>query len=135
MPEHNVAQDLRLPMSLLNTKTFFAVLAGVFVVGMLFGWALFGGGETATHVQGLAGVVRNPEVEQGLTRCGLAPRGERCVLYVMNNRLREIRASDLFERAEQMTGVAKFRIDMANVDYTSTIIRPGEFAQIAIPKD
>ena len=44
MPEHNVAQDLRLPMSLLNTKTFFAVLAGVFVVGMLFGWALFGGG-------------------------------------------------------------------------------------------
>ena len=53
----------------------------------------------------------------------------------MNNRLREIRASDLFERAEQMTGVAKFRIDMANVDYTSTIIRPGEFAQIAIPKD
>ena len=131
--EHNVAKDLRLPPALLNTKAFLILIVGVFILGMLFGGAVFGGGETSAPVQGLRGVVPNPEVEKGLHRCGVAPRGERCVVYIMNNRLREIRASELFDRAEQMTGVAKFRIEMANVDYTSTLIKPGEFAQVAIP--
>lgn len=136
MPESNVVKDLRLPLSLLNTKTFLAIIVVVFLIGIAFGGALFGGGSKNTQANtGLKGLVRNTDVENGLTRCGLAPRGERCVLYVMNNIRREVKASELFDRAAQMTGVARYRIDLANVAYTTTIIKPGQIAQIAIPKD
>ena len=133
MPESNVAQDLRLPMSLMKTKVFMALMIGVFVVGILFGAALFGGGKPEVVSQGLNGVVENPDAEKGLPRCGYAPRGERCVLYVMNNIRKEIKAQELFKLVSQLASVSEFLIQTANVGYASTIIRPGYFAQFVIP--
>ncbi|MBP5160756.1 MAG: hypothetical protein ILP11_01745 [Alphaproteobacteria bacterium] len=133
MPDSNVVEDLRLPVSLLKTKVFIAMMIGIFVVGILFGAALFGGGKQAVVSQGLSGVVENPDAEKGLRRCGYAPRGERCVLYVMNNIRKEIKAQELFKLVSQLASVSEFLIQTANVGYASTIIRPGYFAQFVIP--
>lgn len=133
LPDSNVSKDLRLPMSLMKTKIFLALMAGVFVVGILFGAALFGGGKQEVVSQGLTGVVDNPDAEKGLPRCGYAPRGERCVLYVMNNVRKEIKAQELFKLVSQLASVSEFLIQTANVGYASTIIRPGYFAKFVIP--
>ena len=133
VPESNVVKDLRLPASLLKTKVFLALMIGVFVVGILFGSALFGGGKQAVVTQGLGGIVENPDAEKGLARCGRASRGERCVLYVMNNIRKEIKAQELFKLVSQLASVSEFLIQTANVGYASTIIKPGYFAQFVIP--
>ena len=84
--------------SMLASKPMLIIVAAVFVVGVLLGALLFGGGETpAPVVQGLQGVVRNPDITQPLKRCGRETEASSaCVLYVMNHATYEKLARDFF---------------------------------------
>ena len=135
IPENNIIKDLRIPPFLLKTKVFVFVLIGVFTLGLLFGLALSGGDKSSKPQQALLGnlLVPNPDIEKGLRRCGVAARTDRCVLYIMNSLRKEVKVSEMFPLAAQLTNIPSYRIQMDNIDYNSTIIKPGQFAQISVP--
>ena len=109
------------------------ILAAViaFVIGFIFAKIL--GGEQKIVHNGLQEVVLNGEVPQGRARCGKAPTGQGCVLYIMNPQRQELSARDFYDLAAQLTGRQRFVIETGNMRYSNTKIRPGEIAQFNIP--
>ena len=102
-----------------------------FVVGFIFAM-MMGGEQTVTH-NGLQGVVVNAEVPPGRARCGNAPAGQGCVLYIMNPQRQELNARDFYDLASQLTGRQRFVIETGNMRYSNMKIRPGEIGQFNIP--
>ena len=129
--EHNMASDFGLPPSFVSTKVllflFFLFLAvgggGGYFVGMLQN-------EKSNE---LPGVVSNSEIPKGRPRCGIAQKGQGCVLYLMNAQRREIEGRDLFARASEILGIPKFQIETANIRYATVRIPPGYIALLNIP--
>lgn len=102
---------------------FIGVLAGKFVLG-----------SSSQVVQsGLQGVVINPEVPKGRSRCGVAEKTQGCVLYVMNPQRQELNGRDFYDLAAQLTGRQRFMIETGNMRYSSIKIKPGAIAQLNIP--
>lgn len=102
---------------------FIGVLAGKFVLG-----------SSSQVVQnGLQGVVVNPEVPKGRSRCGVAEKTQGCVLYVMNPQRQELNGRDFYDLAAQLTGRQRFMIETGNMRYSSIKIKPGSIAQLNIP--
>lgn len=102
---------------------FIGVLAGKFVLG-----------SSSQVVQnGLQGVVVNPEVPKGRSRCGVAEKTQGCVLYVMNPQRQELNGRDFYDLAAQLTGRQRFMIETGNMRYSSIKIKPGAIAQLNIP--
>lgn len=130
--DDNFAAQFNLPPVLLTTKVMGAILAGVFLFGILFGATVFGG-TTKTTTSGLQGVVRNPEVPAGRKRCGIAERTQGCVLFMMNATRRDREARSFYDEAARITGVPSYTIELGNIEYATSIIRPGFLAQINIP--
>ena len=120
---------------MLSSKPTMIIVAVVFLLGLLFGSLIFGGGETpAPVVQGLQGVVRNPDITQPLKRCGRETEASAaCVLYVMNHATYEKLARDFFEVAVSAMGRSNMLISVDNVRYANLKIPPGYFAEIKIP--
>ncbi len=105
------------------------------VIAFVIGFAvarMFGGEQKIVH-SGLQEVVLNGEVPQGRARCGKAPAGQGCVLYIMNPQRQELSARDFYDLAAQLTGRQRFVIETGNMRYSNTKIRPGEIAQFNIP--
>lgn len=129
--EHNMASDLGLPPAFVKTKVlvplffFFMVLGGC--VGY-FGSLLQGksGGE-------MPGVVNNAEIPKGRPRCGIAQKGQGCVLYVMNAQRREMEGRDFFGMAADVLSIPRFQIETANIRYATMRIPPGYIALLNIP--
>ncbi len=130
--DNNFAAQLGLPPSILQTKVMVGVLCTVLFFGMMLGCTMSGGGGQ-THTQGLTGVVLNPEVPANRQRCGIAERTQGCVLYLQNPSRRDREARDFYQEASRMTGVASYTIELGNIEYATSIIRPGWIAQINIP--
>lgn len=132
MYDNNFAADLGLPPILLTTKIMGAVLVGVCFFGLILG-ALFFGGSKSVVTTGLEGVVANPEIPPGRRRCGIAEKTQGCTLYIMNAERRDREARDFYDEASRVTGVPAYTIKFGNVEYATSIIRPGYIAQINIP--
>ncbi len=130
--DDNFAAQFNLPPVLLTTKVMGAIIAGIFFFGILFGATVFGG-STKTTTSGLQGVVRNPEVPAGRKRCGIAERTQGCVLFMMNATRRDREARSFYDEAARITGVPSYTIELGNIEYATSIIRPGFLAQINIP--
>lgn len=130
--DDNFAADLNLPVKLLQTKYMAGILGATLLLGMIFG-ALFFSTETQQITQGLTGVVYNQDFIPNTPRCGIAPPGQRCVLYIMNSTRQDKYAENFFTDAVKLTGVASFNITMANSTYAKRLIKPGYIAQINIP--
>ena len=130
----NFAADLNLPPKVLETKVMSAILAGLFFFGMMMGCVMFSGGKSQT-VQGLDGIVANPDVRNkaGLRRCGTTDPNRECVLFIMNAKTFDRLGSEFYQEAQNVTGVPKYSIQLANVQYANALIRPGYIAQIYIP--
>ncbi len=128
--DNNFAAQFNLPPSILTTKAMSFILAGVFFFGIIFGANVFG---TSTTTHGLQGVILNPGVPEGRKRCGIAEKTEGCVLFMMNASQRDREVRSFYEQAAAITNVPAYTIEMGNITYASTIIRPGYFAQINIP--
>lgn len=130
--EDNFATHFGLPPSVLKTKSMMIIFGIIFVVGLIFGGALFGGSSAPT-TQGLGGVVANPEVPKNRNRCGIAERTQGCVLYMMNATRRDREARSFYDEAARVTGVPSYTIELGNIEYATSLIRPGYIAQINIP--
>ncbi len=110
-----------------------AIVAVVF--GIILGAVMFGGsgGDPTPVVQGLQGIVSNPDIKTPLKRCGQVEASAACVLYIMNSLPYEKLAKDFFEAATAVTGRSTTIIGWDNVRYGGLKIPPGYFAQIKIP--
>lgn len=132
VPVKTFVEELNLPPKILETKVMGSVVAGIFLFGIMMGCAFFGG-DSKQVVQGLTDVVLNPDIRYNLRRCGQIDPNRECVLYIMNSQTRDRLGSDFFQEAQNMTGVQKYSIQLANVNYANALIRPGYIAQIYIP--
>ena len=134
MYANNFAAELNLPPKILETKVMGSILAGLFFFGMMMGCVMFGG-NTTTKVQGLDGIVANPDVQSkgALRRCGTIDPNKECVLFIMNAKTHDRLGSDFYQEAQNVTGVPKYSIQLSNVQYANALIRPGYIAQIYIP--
>jgi hypothetical protein len=132
---NNFAAELNLPPKVLETKVMGAILGGLFFFGMMFGCAVFGGGNTTSTVQGLNGVIQNPAVQNdpNVLRCGTVDPNSACVLYIMNAKTRDRLGSDFYQEAQEITGMPAYSIQLSNVNYANELIRPGHIAQLYIP--
>ena len=118
-------------MARLNAQKFIGILLLCFVLGLVFGKIMFSSEEVVRN--GLQGVVVNPEVPQGRSRCGVAEKTQGCVLYVMNPQRQELNGRDFYDLASQLTGRQRFVIETGNMRYSSVKIKPGNIAQLNIP--
>lgn len=114
-----------------NKKMLLIAAAVAFLVGFIFGKII--GGEQEIVYNGLQDVIVNAEVPQGRPRCGKAPAGQGCVLYIMNPQRQDLSARDFYDLAAQLTGRQRFVVETGNMRYSNTKIRPGEIAQFNIP--
>ena len=105
--DDNFAAQFNLPPVLLTTKVIGAIFAGIFLFGIIFG---------ATR-----------------QRCGIAEKTQGCVLFIMNATRRDREARSFYDEAARITGVPSYTIELGNIEYATSIIRPGFIAQINIP--
>ena len=111
-------------------KVLWIAIACLFL-GLIAGKFFFG---TSQIVQnGLQGVVVNPEVPKGRSRCGVAEKTQGCVLYIMNPQRQELNGRDFYDWAAQLTNRQRFVIETGNMRYSSVKIKPGAIAQLNIP--
>ena len=132
----NFAERLNLPQKVLSTKFMALLMSGVFFFGLLLGIFMFGGSsgsEPQTTQFTIGYIVTNPEVPAGRPRCGAAEQSQGCVLYIQNNKNREIEAKDFYPLVMQLTGMQRFQIETGNMRYAHKSIKPGWIAQFNIP--
>lgn len=115
----------------LDTKKLMWIALGCILFGLLLGKFMFSSEQVVRN--GLQGVVVNPEVPKGRTRCGVAEKTQGCVLYVMNPQRQELNGRDFYDLAAQLTGRQRFVIETGNMRYSSVKIKPGNIAQLNIP--
>ena len=115
-----------------KNKVFIIALACL-LVGLVVGKLFFGSSTSKIVQNGLQGVIMNPEVPQGRSRCGVAETTQGCVLYLMNPERRELNGRDFYDFASQLTKRPRFVIETGNIRYSSVKIKPGFIAQINIP--
>ncbi|MBQ2811555.1 MAG: hypothetical protein IJF12_05235 [Alphaproteobacteria bacterium] len=101
------------------------------LIGLILGNFMF---SSKTVVRdGLQGVIVNPEVPKGRSRCGIAEKTQGCVLYIMNPQRNELNGRDFYDLAAQLTGRQRFVIETGNMRYSTVKIKPGNIAQLNIP--
>ena len=115
-----------------RSKVFIVAMISL-LVGLLVGKFFFAPSSNAPQINGLQGVIFNPEVPQGRSRCGVAEKTQGCVLYLMNPERQELNGRDFYDGASQLTGRPRFIIETGNMRYSSKKIKPGQIAQINIP--
>ena len=129
--DDNMAASLGLPPVFIKTKMLlfiFCLMLGLgFASGYMFSKTVKTGGEE------LPGVVTNPEIPKGRPRCGLARKGQGCVMYVMNPSMREMNAKEFFPVVADLLEMPKFQVETANVRYSTTRIPPGYIGLFNIP--
>ena len=129
--EHNMASDLGLPPAFIKTKVLLPLFLFFLVCGGVLG--LFAGTMQNRSEAEMPGVVNNAEIPKGRPRCGIAQKGQGCVLYLMNAQRREVEAKEFFGMASDVLGVPKFQIETANIRYATMRIPPGYIALLNIP--
>ena len=87
------------------------------------------------HFRCLEGIVVNPDVPLGKSRCGLEEAQDDCILYIMNSKKHEVKGKDFYVDAAKQTNRDAFLISTGNIHYSSVNIKPGYIAQIYIPSD
>ena len=130
--DNNFAADFNLSPKVLQTKFISLIAGGILLFGMFFGCAM--APKSAPKQTGLGDIVLNPYVQNHpVPRCGQVDVNRACVLYVMNAKPQDRLGRDFFEDAANITGVAKYTIQINNVAYSEKLIRPGFITQIYIP--
>lgn len=129
--DDNMAADMGLPASFIKTKILVPLFIAFLAIGI--GAGMFIGNPRKVVSEELPGVVSNPEIPKGRPRCGLAQKGQGCVLYLMNAQRREAEAKEFFGMAADILGIPKFQIETANIRYATTRVPPGYIALFNIP--
>lgn len=127
----NLASDLGLPPAFVRAKVLIPLFFIVFVLGGVSGY--FGCMLKGQSAGDMPGVVHNMEIPKGRPRCGLAQKGQGCVLYLMNAKRNEVEGRDFFTMASEILNIPKFQIETANIRYSTMRIPPGYIALLNIP--
>lgn len=115
----------------LDIKKLVALAVLCLCMGLFIGKFLFSSEQVVNN--GLQGVVVNPEVPKGRSRCGVAEKSQGCVLYIMNPQRQDLSGRDFYDLASQLTGRQRFVIETGNMRYSTVKIKPGNIAQLNIP--
>ena len=115
-----------------RSKVFIVAMISL-LVGLLVGKFFFAPSTKMPSQSGLQGVVVNPEVPQGRSRCGMTEKTQGCVLYIMNPQRQELSGREFYDFASQLTGRPRFILETGNMRYSNQKIKPGFIAQINIP--
>ena len=117
-----------------KSKMFIVAMISL-LIGLLVGKFFFSSSSSSSKASqnGLQGVIMNPEVPQGRSRCGMAEKTQGCVLYLMNPERQELNGRDFYDWASQLTKRPRFIIETGNMRYSNAKIKPGYIAQINIP--
>jgi hypothetical protein len=115
----------------ISNSKLMMLLFGAILFGLILGKFFFSSEQMVNN--GLQGVVVNPEVPKGRTRCGIAEKTQGCVLYIMNSQRQELNGRDFYDLASQLTGRQRFVIETGNMRYSTIKIKPGNIAQLNIP--
>lgn len=118
---------------LIKNKAVIMLMALAVIFGALCSYMLLPSRHSGAAGRGLDGIVFNPDVPAGRSRCGLVEPHQGCVLYIMNPRNQEIAAKEFYTTASRWTQRERYLIEIGNMHYGSTIIKPGYIAQINIP--
>lgn len=129
--DDNMAASLGLPPAFIKTKVLLFIFCLMLGIGFAAGMGLAKTMKTGSDE--LPGVVSNPEIPKGRPRCGLARKGQGCVIYVMNPTQREMNAKEFFPVVADLLKMPKFQIETANVQYSTTRIPPGYIALFNVP--
>ena len=116
---------------MIEKKKVLMIAVACLFVGLIVGKFAFSSSEVVQN--GLQGVVVNPEVPKGRSRCGMVEKTQGCVLYVMNPQRQDMNGRDFYDLAAQQTGRQRFVIETGNMRYSSVRIKPGAIAQLNIP--
>jgi hypothetical protein len=127
----NMAADLGLPPLFIKTKMLFFLF--VFFLCLGGGVGFLGGTLKNKAINSMPGVVQNAEIPKGRPRCGIAQKGQGCVLYIMNAQRQEVEGRDFFGAAADILKVPRFQIETANIRYSTMRIPPGYIALLNIP--
>ncbi len=117
---------------LLRNKTVFMLLIIAALIGTIIGYILTPSSNNQA-ARGLDGIVKNQDLPQGRSRCGIAEPHQGCVLYIMNPKNHEVQAKDFYDIAAKWTRRERYLIETSNMSYSSVRIKPGHIAQINIP--
>ncbi len=129
--DDNMAADMGLPAGFIKTKVLIPLFLLFIAAGV--GIGMFLGNPQQKASDELPGVVSNPEIPKGRPRCGIAQKGQGCVIYVMNAQRREMQAKDFFGIAADMLQIPKFQIETANIRYATTRVPPGYIVLLNVP--
>lgn len=130
--EDMAPQNVETLSGILQNKTVLLLLCIAGLFGAILSY-LFAPAQQNVSKRGLDGVVFNPDVPAGRSRCGLVEPHQGCVLYVMNPRNQEVIARDFYPTAAKWTQRERYIIETGNMHYSTTKIKPGYIAQINIP--
>lgn len=100
------------------------------VIGVVLGFVI---APKEAEQHGLEGVVWNVDTPKGRVRCGRTDPSQACTFYILNSYKRELNGRDFYKLAAKMTGREEFMIETENMQYSTTKIKPGYFAQLNIP--
>ena len=122
------------------TTYLWYTLGGCFILGMMFGCSMGGSSQPQQKTQTPQGisarVVRNADITKKAGICGdprLNPTDD-CIYYVLNTAHYDKRAEDFFAEVNQKMNRQMEAIRYENPTYAQTLIRPGWFAQIKVPR-
>lgn len=118
--------------SYLQNKTVLMLMVIAAMVGALISYMVAPTQQTTTS-HGLEGVVVNPEIQAGISRCGLVEPHRACRLYIMNSKNHEVTGRDFYNIAAKWTNREPYLINTNNIKYSSVRIKPGYIAEIYIP--
>ena len=118
--------------SYLQNKTVLMLMIIAAMIGALLSY-MMAPSQQGTACRGLDGIVTNPDVPAGKSRCGLVEPHQACVLYIMNSKNHEVTGKDFYNIAAKWTNREPYLINTSNMKYSSTPIKPGYIAQIYIP--
>jgi len=116
----------------LHNKTVLMMLVIAAMMGAMLSYMMTPAQQSKAN-KGLDGIVFNPDVPAGKSRCGLVEPHQGCVLYIMNPKNQEVTGKDFYTTAAKWTGRERYLIDTSNMHYASTRIKPGYIAQIYVP--
>lgn len=116
----------------LHNKTVLMMLLIATMIGAILAYMMAPSQQTQA-CRGLDGIVTNPDVPAGKSRCGLVEPHQGCVLYIMNPKNQEVTGKDFYNTAAKWTNREPYLINTSNMHYSSTRIKPGYIAQIYVP--
>ena len=133
--DDNIVEKFNIPEKFLKVKSVIALLCCCLFIGIFLGFILFSPKDNNPRQDQftIGYIVKNPEVPSNRGRCGAVEQTSGCVLYVQNNKRRELDAKEFYQIVEQLSGLNRFQIETANMRYAHKSIKPGYIAQFNIP--